>query len=137
MVLVLLSSFFVCAFPAEIEEEFYTLEGDEVPSEVNFLFGNQRMNIYVLQADGTEEDYSMITEEGVVVSVSDTELEDPTLTVHTFESSIELLMTSEDQFATFQELLETGAISYEAHGFFNSLKFSFGSILSSIAGIFS
>ncbi|MAG78050.1 hypothetical protein CL616_01665 [archaeon] len=116
-------------------EDLQSYIGRELPTGASSLFGDQRINVFI--EDGEEEVRLYgITEDGVLQSIEEGSVEDPSLDVFTTMEVVNELQESDDQLNDLQEALDNNDITYEAHGFFNKLRFGLGSIFAEVSSWF-
>jgi len=116
---------------ASLSEEIDTTEivGTDLPRFAKGLFGNAKINLYITLEDGTTENYGIVTQNGVVTSLADEELNNPSLNVYTTESIVRNLIQSDNAVASLQEALNSGGITYRAVGLINKIRFGFVSMV--------
>lgn len=107
----------------EIEQLNAELSGKEIPSPINKILGDERVNLHFELSDGNNVILGMITEDDRFSSLKIGELDNPSLNVYTTEEVIKSLETSENPFLTFQTALQEGKIRYEPVGIINKIKF--------------
>jgi hypothetical protein len=137
LLLLILSSFSLAqGMMSEIEAINSDLEGKEIPSPLDKLFSDERVNIYF--DVGEEEDVAMglITSNGMFSSLKAGELEDPSLNVYIAADVVSEIETADNPGEVFQAALKDGRISYEAVGFFNKIKFAAVNLVTKIGSWF-
>jgi plastocyanin len=112
------------------------LTGKEIPSAIEPLFGNERVNFYIEFIDGTKTVFGLVSEEGVIKGISQKEVSNPSLKIYLSESAFIKMNNADDPLIALAESIKSGEISYSGVGFFNKLKFSFMSIFSKIDNLF-
>ena len=122
---------------AEMEALNADLEGQVIPSPLDKLFSDERINIYFSM--GTDEDVIMglITSNNKFSSLSSGELEDPSLNVYVAEDVMAKIESSDNPGKVLQTALKDGRIRYEAIGFFNKIKFAAINVMITVGGWFS
>ena len=129
------------AFAESIETEMEALnadlEGQVIPSPLDKLFSDERINIHFSM--GTDEDVVMglITSNSKFSSLSAGELEDPSLNVYVAKDVMSEIDSSDNPGEVLQAALEDGKIRYEAVGFFNKIKFAAINVMITVGGWFS
>ena len=108
---------------SEIEQLNTELSGKEIPSPINKILGDERVNLHFELSDGDNVILGMITEKNMFSSLKIGELDNPSLNVYTTEEVIKSLESSENPFLTFQIALQEGKIRYEPVGIINKIKF--------------
>ncbi len=113
------------------------LEGQAIPSPLDKLFSDERINIYFSM--GTDEDLVMglITSNSKFSSLSAGELEDPSLNVYVAEDVMAEIENSDNPGEVLQTALKDGKIRYEAIGFFNKIKFAAIKLMITVGNWFS
>jgi len=99
--------------------------GQQVPPPLGAVFGNEKINVHIAQADDTEQVLSLVLEKKTVKSLSLTAVEKPTLNVYTDESTLQGILESSDQLTVLRQALDEGKITYKAVGFGNKMKIAF------------
>lgn len=120
---------------ALMEEYSQELQGQELEGALGTLFGDDKINLYMKNDEGTIV-IGIVTEDKVVKSIEEGELEKPSLNVYTDEDTIMKIQNSDNPLQELKKSLDEGKVRYEAIGFFNKIKFSFLSIFSNIASMF-
>ena len=114
----------------EIDSE---IQGNEIPSPIDKIFGDERINIHIDTGDETIV-LALITQDAKVEGLSQHEVEDPSLNAYTTEKTIVTIMESNDPLASLTYALDNKDITYEAVGVVNKFKFFFVNIFIKITG---
>lgn len=96
--------------------EVYTQNLQQLPEPFKTMFSNERINWYLLLADGTPMKVSSVLENGAVVSFQRGELTDPTLEVYTYENTIRRIGNADDPFGAIQNATSSNQLFYEGVG---------------------
>jgi len=118
-----------------VEEFSKELQGQKLSGPLGTLFGSEKINFH-LETDGEVVVMGIVTQDKIVVSIEEKELEKPSLNVYADEETIMQIQRSEDPLRALKKALDEGKIKYKAVGFLNKIKFSFLSVFSNIASIF-
>ena len=113
------------------------LEGQEIPSPLNKLFSDERINIYFAMAGEEDVVMGLTTSNGKFSRLSAGELENPSLNLYIAEDVASEIENSENPGGTLQTALENGRIRYEAVGFFNRIKFTAINLMIKVGSWFS
>jgi plastocyanin len=112
------------------------LVGKDLPKGIRNLFADQRVNVFITLDSNFVENYSIVTQNGVVTNFAENKLENPTLIVSSTESNVRNILTSDNQIQELQAALRDDKITYKAVGFRNKMRFSFVSLFARISGWF-
>ena len=132
----LTASFAVAHFSRVVDQLAGELEGQEIPSPLGMLFGDEKINVHLSLTNGEEMVVGVITEDDKVKSIDFSALEEVSLNVYASEEAITKIQNSDDQLSALKEAMDDDEISYKAVGFGNKIKFAFASVFSKIAGLF-
>lgn len=113
------------------------LEGQVIPSPLDKLFSDERINVHFAMEDNSDVVMGLITSNGKFSSLSSGELEDPSLNVYVAEDVMAEIENSDNPGEVLQTALKDGRIRYEAIGFFNKIKFAAIRGMITIGGWFS
>jgi len=112
------------------------LEGKVIPSPLNKIFGDEKINVNFKMNDGTVLIVGLITENDKFKGLVAGGVDEPSLNVYTTEKVVKDIESSSDPASTLKLAYSQGTISYEAVGFKNKVKFAFISVFMKVSGWF-
>jgi len=119
---------------SSIESAVKSFVGEEIPSPIGSLYGNEVVNIYL--ADETPIGYA-ITSEGIFTDFGKGEAEEPTINVYIENgNTIQSIMEAENPLDRFYELKAEGKIVIDPVGAGKTIKFFFTNIIGKIISWF-
>ncbi|MBI4017703.1 MAG: hypothetical protein HY366_02035 [Candidatus Aenigmarchaeota archaeon] len=92
--------------------------GAPVPEPFDRLFKNERINVYVT---GTGITVGAVVKDGILKSVQDGEIADPTVKVYVSQEGLTDVTTGK---IGYRDLVAKGGVRVEGIGAFNSVKFA-------------
>jgi len=107
------------ATQAEVIQESYNDEVEEVPFFVKQIVGDQRINL-----EYEDRDYRIRMVRAEISTLENGEWDSPSLEVQAEPEDLEEMMNSEEPWDELRQKLNDGEIEYEERGFVNNLKFS-------------
>ncbi len=107
----------------------YNSRIDNAPSALKSVLGDERVNIEIIQTDGSILRTGFVVEQARVEDVVAGGVSDPTITVVTTENAINNIKRSDNPIATFQEERDVGQVRIQGNTLETRLKL--GALLSS------
>jgi cysteine-rich repeat protein len=103
----------------QLEENIDSLNGlmDQAPGMVKSIFGNERMNFYILEKPMLT--FNVITSDGIITEIGGTELENPTMVVLIKKGTLKQIREKK---LTPMDALDNGKIEYKGVGFLKKIK---------------
>ncbi|MBS3126542.1 hypothetical protein J4228_00070 [Candidatus Woesearchaeota archaeon] len=115
--------------------EFMTqFQGQELPEFAKRLFYHERINIHITGEEAIV--IGIITDKGMITTISEKLADDPTLNVYATTEVIENIMAAENPLIRFQQALQQKEIRYAGVGIAKKIKFSALSFFPRITGLF-
>ncbi len=99
----------------------YNQNVDRVPGILIFLFGNEKINLD-LSACQTDCVIGMQTSDGRIVSLSRSPVPNPTVKARMKESTLRMLLNSQDGRTDFANALKSGEIDFEGVGILKKIQ---------------
>lgn len=99
----------------------YNSQADSAPSFLKSLVGNQRISLHI---DSANKSFGINMSKATVAGIQEGGFKNPTLEVTITEQNINTVSNSSNPLNTTSKMLKNGDITYKAHGFVNSVKFS-------------
>jgi hypothetical protein len=99
------------------------------------LFGSERFNI-TITSENTTYAYNLVTEDGIITQAGAGEVENATLTASVSITTIETILSAEDQFGALVEAYENEEIGIEGNTAGNKLKVGIAKFFATIIGWF-
>lgn len=129
------------ALAANLAEEIAVVNqqivGQPIPSQLGMLLGNQRINIEIGLDNGEKLNLGIITENNLVKSAALAKITDPTLEISIDQATLEEIAQQQGSpVPTLVRAMKENRLKYRAIGFFNKLKFSFGSLFLKLGNLF-
>jgi hypothetical protein len=108
------------------KRDSYNRNVDRVPSILKFLFGNERINVVLLNEGGVPNGdvLGIVSRDGLIVQLSRSQVSDPTVKARMKESLLKRLLDSHDARGDFIIALKNGEIEVEGVGFLKRIKLS-------------
>jgi hypothetical protein len=98
------------------------IEGQELPSFIQLIAKNQKVNGYITLYNGEIATLNIIIEQGVITKFQKGESEESTLEVRTNEKTITKIISSENPGLELKKAMDDGNINYRAIGITNQIK---------------
>lgn len=95
---------------------------ENVPDFVKSIAGDQRINLYINASQ--EESFRLETTGSSILVLEEGSWDSPTLEIWTDSGTLTEFVNSDEPGKLVREKLDDGGVNYEAHGFWNTLKFS-------------
>lgn len=99
------------------------LEGRTIPSPANKFIKNEQINIHIFTTSGNEEVIGIDITGSKVSSVGQESFPNAELDLYLTEELLIELSTGSSPLSTMKEAYKNGDLSYQAHGFWNKIKY--------------
>ena len=116
------------------KNEFNQFVGKELLGFAGNLIGNERINVYITKEDNSTFIVGVVTEDKKIKSISEGEIEKPTLKVYTDEKTLNEIQFSDDNIKFLKKAIDEKKISYKAVGFGKKIKFGFMTFFGKLFG---
>jgi len=108
----------------------------ELPTFAQALFGDERINVYIILKNKKKISFGAVTEKGKLKGLSQKVLNKPTLNVYTTEETVQEIQNSKEPMKTLEKALEEGKITYKAVTVGNKVKLGLAKIFLKVSGWF-
>ncbi|MDY6769309.1 MAG: hypothetical protein SVW02_04345 [Candidatus Nanohaloarchaea archaeon] len=111
----------------------YNSNAEQLPSLVKSLVSGEKANIHIETAEG-EKVIGVAMDGAKIASVEQGGLDEPTVSIHTDASTLEVIATAENPRKEAMAAFNGPAITYKTHGLGTTIKFAVLSTLSGVIG---
>lgn len=113
---------------------------DQVPGIVITLFGDEQINVHVSDvkeiSQGSDVILGVSMQDGLIESVKEGELENPTMNAYLTEETLLELLWSTDPFNDLSIALDEGKVTYKAVTFGGKIKYGIAGVVGTVVGWF-
>src|SRR3989344_7632038 len=109
---------------------------DYLPGMVGKLFGNERINAYLIKSTGDVTVFGLITQDKKIQELGLNEISDPSINIYLDQATLAEIKDSVNPLVRLNQALDEKSIKYEGVGLADKVKLGFLSSLTSFAGLF-